>query len=536
MTGVRWIEIALSCSAVVACGDDGQQPVGPDASSDAPPGTQTLRERCEALPDLTIEGVTGLRARVVEPDAQSANPVHCEVQAIIPDEVGIVVQMPIDGTWNKKYYQYGNLAYSGMPQNGTPLNEMVTGFPRALSRGYAVSGNDGGHSSQNIFDATWALDNPTARAMLVGEAAHRTAVASKLIIAALYEQSAERAYYGGCSFGGRDGMFLTQVYPQDFDGVIAIGPMLNFTGHVLSMIWSQQLLYPNPADLSAPAIPPAKLAFLDSIIATKCGADAENVISQPLSCVIDPAADLPRCRNNNTTDCFTTAELDILTKLFAGPSNTAGPLHPGSLFSTGFAADPANFLDWSGFNIGAADAFGPSTPNLGQFFSRDFLRYFVFDDPAYTYQTFDFDNTSSVLAFDGVDTLDANLTAFDQRGGKLLVVAGWMDPLVNAKTILSYHDAVQAQMGDPSAFFQLFIVPGMGHGAGGLSTSTSTYLTALEGWVERGELPTRLEATLLDLRDGSTSTTSARPFCGHPKIAVLATGGDRADSTAWTCQ
>ena len=69
-----------------------------------------------------------------------------------------------------------------------------------------------------------------------------------------------------------------------------------------------------------------------------------------------------------------------------------------------------------------------------------------------------------------VDQINPDITAFKARGGKAIVYQGWQDPVVNALDTIAYYEQVRSRQGsqqETDGFFRLFMVPGMGHCAGG---------------------------------------------------------------------
>ena len=71
-----------------------------------------------------------------------------------------------------------------------------------------------------------------------------------------------------------------------------------------------------------------------------------------------------------------------------------------------------------------------------------------------------------------LDATDTDLSAFRQRGGKMMMYFGWADPQLNARMGVEYYEQVVEKMGASTGeFFRLFMVPGMFHCGGGVGTS-----------------------------------------------------------------
>ena len=105
----------------------------------------------------------------------------------------------------------------------------------------------------------------------------------------------------------------------------------------------------------------------------------------------------------------------------------------------------------------------------------------------------DYDNLA--FARQVLDATDPDLTAFRQRGGKLLLYFGWADPQLNPRMGLEYYEDVVAKMGPSTPeFARLFMVPGMFHCGGGIGTSTFDSATPLVQWVEKGVAPAAIPA------------------------------------------
>ena len=58
------------------------------------------------------------------------------------------------------------------------------------------------------------------------------AALAKQILARYYGRPVDRAYFAGCSTGGREGMLMAQRYPTYFDGIVVGAPAMrtSFSG------------------------------------------------------------------------------------------------------------------------------------------------------------------------------------------------------------------------------------------------------------------------------------------------------------------
>jgi hypothetical protein len=58
---------------------------------------------------------------------------------------------------------------------------------------------------------------------------HEMTVTAKAIIGAFYGRRPSRAYWEGCSTGGRQGLKEAQMFPEDYDGIAAGAPANPFS-------------------------------------------------------------------------------------------------------------------------------------------------------------------------------------------------------------------------------------------------------------------------------------------------------------------
>jgi hypothetical protein len=129
-------------------------------------------------------------------------PAFCEVRATISpvdgSRIGAVYRLP--ASWNGKVLGIGG--------GGAAGNLTIDAAADGLSRGYAVIQNDLGHASPNARDWSFAIRAPgqpnTEAIVDFGHrATHLATVAGKQVVEKFYGRSPQRAYWQGCSTGGR---------------------------------------------------------------------------------------------------------------------------------------------------------------------------------------------------------------------------------------------------------------------------------------------------------------------------------------------
>jgi hypothetical protein len=72
----------------------------------------------------------------------------------------------------------------------------------------------------------------------------------------------------------------------------------------------------------------------------------------------------------------------------------------------------------------------------------------------------------------------------------------------------------------------------MHHCSGGPGVDQFDMLTALEGWVERGQAPAAVTAARIE--NGATVRT--RPLCPHPAVTVYKGSGSPDDAASFACR
>jgi len=172
---------------------------------------------------------------------------------------------------------------------------------------------------------------------------------------------------------------------------------------------------------------------------------------------------------------------------------------------------------------------------------------------------FDFDKDEDILntkLAPAVNANNPNLIAFQQNGGKLIMYTGTADPLVPFPDTVNYYERVVAFEGqhlpdgvhDPleatKEFFRYYLVPGMGHCAGGpglqsfgqaISVNNDDLLYALELWAEQNRAPGEIPAVGTSAGTNQSGKKIERNVCPYPELPTY-TGGDAAEPASFRCQ
>ncbi len=421
-------------------------------------------------------------------------------------DIKIEVWMPASG-WNGKFQAVGNGAFNGS-----------IGYPalvNAVRRGYAAASTDTGHEGNN---ARFAQGHPEKVVDFGWRAVHEMTVAAKRIVAAYYESAPRYSYWTGCSAGGRQAMKEAQRFPQDFDGIVAGAPGLDWTGRAAQAARIASALEGREA---ARLLEPQRRRLHEAALAACDAADGvkDGLIANPQRCTFDPA--VTQCKGSETDGCLTTAQVETARAIYASAKNRKAGREIAGLM-------PGSELGWTDLGWTAS----ARATGLDQF------RFIVFKDPSWTLNKLD--PEADIARADEADAgtinaLDPDLKPFFDRGGKLLHYHGWSDPQISPGNSTAYYSRVVETLGGAdriNASYRLFMAPGMGHCGGGEGPNTFDMLGALEQWVEQGRAPDRIEAS--HSTNGAVDRT--RPLCPYPQHAVHTGTGSIDESANFVCR
>lgn len=517
-------------------------------------------QTCESLKTLKLDHASVVSAVSVEtaPLKQPAGlpgklpaitiPSHCEVTAVSrptsDSEITIQLWLPSPSAWNGKYLQRGNGGWAGFISPTTLAGPLL--------RGYAVSATDDGHHIEGMMpDASWAIGHPEKLIDFGYRALHETATHSKAILEAYYTKPAAKAYFQGCSDGGREALMEAERFPEDFDGIIAGAPANHWTHHLTGFVWNEIALDAKPESKISvsqlAAIQKSSLAACDALDGVKDG-----LIDDPRQCHFDPSVLL--CKGAPGADCLTQPQIDALAKIYAGPKSptTGEPIYPG--YEPGTEADPAGWIVW---------IVGP----IQSAFGNTFYGQAVFENPHWDWHSIDFDRdlrladekTASIL-----NSYNPDLRSFRDHGGKLIQYHGWGDAAIAPRDSIAFYEKVDAFLkrypdprstgaADIQSFYRLFMVPGLQHCAGGSGPvnfgnddfaassglpvdADHDILLALDRWVNQGVAPDKLIGSgKLPAGTKPEGVPLTRPLCAYPAVAHYTGSGDTNSAENFAC-
>lgn len=507
------------------------------------PGAQSCSRSAIPIPDIPGASVTSLTASVVNDYAvnitgESNNWTghnitglsFCQVNVSLThqgtgDHVNNQVWLPLTG-WNGIFLGVGGGGYvAGSWASLAPAVEL----------GYAAVSTDAGHVSNDTGNATsWALvsDGNVNQYLLLDFASrsvHDMTVLGKAVTASFYGMAPKFSYWQGCSTGGRQGMMEAERYPDDYDGIVAGAPAINWNDFTPAQQWPYTVMNNEkyaPPQCEFDAVNAAAIAACDARDGLMDG-----IIGAPGLCDFDPATLVGKnytCDTDGTRRQFSNKTATVVKKIWQGPTTANGnAAWYGILPGTNFSSLAPTSTSPNG-----------STVALPFEISDSWYRNFLFKDANYdtsniTYGEFPALTEQSHQEYDSVlGGADPDLSAFKATGGKILTWQGLADNLIMPNGTMAYHDRVAALDPNVDDFYRVFFAPGVGHCGGGSGPVPIDILMALRRWVENGTAPEVLEAVSAYAING---TVRRQGLCPYPKVSKYQGTGDSAQAASFSC-
>jgi hypothetical protein len=484
------LAVRILLSAVFAAG------IGTDLAAAA------ASAHSERAPTLACTALVGreyynviVTAAVAVP-ASGALPAYCKVSG---HELGtdhdLEVRLP--AAWRGSYVQRGGGGFDG--SIAPPASA-----PAALQLGAVHGANNGGHRDPS---GAVLLNDPRATERYAHAAILIATRFGKAVTQAYYGAAPARAYYEGCSNGGRGALNAAAKYGTEFDGVIAMAPTLNMMGIIPAM-----------TRFGALALPDSKqFAAVHAAVVAKCDAldgARDGIVAKWHACQVDPARDLPASIG------LSQPQIEALRVLWSDQQRADGSVSYSGL---GFGDLTAGAAVYERFGLGH-------------------LRHVVYSDAQWSAPAGGLDELRDLPGIRAViedryqfSASVSGLAQYLRDGRKLLVWHGADDPILSHRdTIRTWSDVVSAAGPQTArANSRLYIAPSVAHCGGGEGADSINLLESLMQWVEAGKAPGTLVASKRDTGTGRARFT--RPLCEYPRWPRYDGKGDINQAGSFAC-
>ncbi|KAK6346613.1 Tannase and feruloyl esterase [Orbilia brochopaga] len=443
------------------------------------------------------------------------------------------VFMPVDweSKGKKRFLMTGNGGLGGC----IPYGDMVFGN----KLGFAAVGHDNGHAGDTglpFLNRPQVIEDYVYRGVLTATRIGKTAVQY------FYRSTIWKAYFSGCSGGGRQGMRLAQDFPKEYNGILAVAPA----------IYSEPLagFSANMFKATGVAGSPTFLTVdqwrrVHQMVIDQCDwidGVLDNVLEDPMKCRPRPEALL--CAQGQTWEshrCLTVPQVNTVKQLYSPLCGTDGKqIYP--------RWNPLT-REFLGFRV----IYG----GVPSYFAEQWYQNAIYSDRSWTVAnnfTLDTVAYANQLNLYGINTDKTDLTSLNNNGTKLLVYHGLTDGLISSEGTYQYYDDVVRDMGlrppQLDNFFRFFPVSGLDHcytgegpwfvggpvqtagvpGAMDIDPSDGAIMKLVK-WVERGEAPETL--TGYTLVNGTVH--GKREHCRYPSKTVYKGSGDPNLASSWKC-
>jgi feruloyl esterase len=375
----------------------------------------------------------------------------------------------------------------------------------------------------------------------------------------MYGAKPKYNYYVGSSQGGREALTVAQRYPQDYDGVAANVPIVGFSSLMLSRALNRIQEKPLENWVTNAKVNAIRGEFMrqcdkldgltDGIINNYPACREIFDVSQgksgrhPWAAKRCPDNKDPNPGDNTANACFTDGQISTIewvysrypVSVLANGAKTFGQWVPNTDPSGSGIIANTRFLGQEG-----GESSGRYTW-MGQLGVTGFLmKNLEANALEYTERQYA-DRRRELSAI--LDSTNPDLSAFEKRGGKMIVAIGTNDTLASPGAQLDYYQSVLDKMGRSKVdgFARLYVLPQTGHGLSGNNYTTDgdgkqieskpipnsfDRFALLVDWVENGKAPGKS----IQVTAGGRSL----PMCSYPEYPKYSKGPAEA-AESYSC-
>ena len=578
----------------------GNRPTPPRAAKTITEADCTAAKLGSEIPVNAIgEPVSAVTLGAPQWHAQTSGaPAYCSIEGIMapvdksPTAQPIRFGVALPASWELRAAQLGGGGMNGTIPRLT--GGVSRGDPTPLEQGFATYGSDSGHQSGGFgmprggmrqpagagpggpspargMPAGFGAPNPAADRWALNDEAvanlgymqlKKTHDAAMVLMQRIYGDRPRFSYFIGGSQGGREALTVAQRYPADYDGIAAEVPIVNFS----SLMLAPELIRIQEKPL-ANWVTPAKVNAIRGEFMRQCDkldGLVDGVINNYMACraIFDVRQGAPnrnpwaakrcpeQCRSESAghqrgglphrrPDRNSEADVLALRVCHAARKWRKELRHVGPEYRpVGERADRDR--RYRGQEGAAEDA--PTHSHLGVLGVTGFLMRDLSANPL-DYVEGGPLNKRRVELSAILDSTNPDLSAFQKRGSKLIVVIGTNDTLASPGAQLDYYQSVLDKMGRTAvdSFARFWVLPQTGHGLSGSTYNVdgdgkeiavqaipNTYdrLGLIVDWVENGKAPGKQVKVTADER--------SLPMCSYPAYPKY-TGGEAGDASSYAC-
>lgn len=414
-------------------------------------------ESLKALRELRIDRgiITAFERHPASENSAPRVVVKLVLNPVQGSNINVEIWLPETAKWNGRFLGLGNGGSAGKINPGSLAGPSAAGYAVATTDMGTAPNSDSGVGNREVWKDFGF------------RATHLMTAAAKEVIRTFYGRLPEYSYFSGGSTGGQQALQEAQRYPEDYDGIIAAIPAHCRTPLHAYFLWNDQILKRCPFTKAQEA---AVIAAGNEFMARReAPVAAGKFVSDPRCSPQDIEAVITLARQKDTT--LTDAHAEALRKLLDGPRHAVTGERIFNGIPLGSSIDAAHghlyLFRW---------VFGPEKKLEDINFGADIDTY-----------------TAALAPY--LNAENAELSAFEKRGGKLLMTVGTADSIVPYHASLDYYERVIERfggLGKVQSFFRFYVIPGMGHGGGPGVNQPPNLLDALRNWREKGVAPEAL--------------------------------------------
>jgi hypothetical protein len=475
-----------------------------------------------------------------------------------PSAKPILFRVALPASWTRRAAHLGGGGTNGVIPN-------LTG--EALQRGFATYGSDSGHQNPPPgprgappipATADWWFNDEAVRNFGYLQM-KKTHDAAMVILERMYGERPRFNYYIGNSQGGREALTVAQRYSADYDGILATVPVVSLSSLQLAPVRIRFQEKPQ-----ANWVTPAKVNAIRGEFMRQCdNLDGliDGIINNYMACraIFDVTHGAPnrqpwaakRCLNNidpNPTDtspnaCLTDGQISTLQFVYSRYPLKAA--FANGVMSFGMWVpniDPAGNGIIQTARVRGQEGAAADAPLFAHIAVPGVAAGLMRDLNA---NPLDFVETEAITRkrhelSEILDSTNPDLTAFNHRQGKMIVVIGTNDTLASPGAQLDYYQSVIDKMGQSvvDQFARFFVIPQAGHGLTGANYSIDgdgktipsvsvpnsfDRLSVLTDWVEKKIAPGKSLTV--------TAGEKSLPLCSYPTYPEYVSGPAGAASS-----